>query len=462
MSLFMASPITSSLLFIHRKTEGCLVLIQVLSRGPSDIILKLQTTQEQHHQPSATPERPIIRCACLHSLDSDNHERGNMNSILSSLKSLPPLADFLLPTPEAYSLLLTGFQYFPVVSPRHHTDTANTNQLTIQFTILQWLVSYHPAGKTSLLTSPFNIPGRLAWCLMEIIGPVNLAYILYRTPAQLNIASLPASNKTVATAYILHYINRGFISPWFSAPSMSPIHASIAVSAMAFNWFNSVCLAGWLLGYEVPVTQGFKTDGAAAGPAGKLSAFIHGHPSSPATTQIVPVVGLALFVVGMAGNIYSERTLFRLRREEADTRAEKDKAKSKSSGSDGGNRYSKVYVLPPARGVFRTILFPHYAFEWLEWLGFAMLGTAVFPSRQANITSTHATPVMSLAPWLVPVARWTEAAGLPLPLPAVVFLVNAVANMWPHASWGRKWYVEKFGKERVGWRGSVVPFLPWL
>lgn len=39
-----------------------------------------------------------------------------MASVLSSLRSLPPLTDFISPTPEVYSILLNTFQYFPVVS----------------------------------------------------------------------------------------------------------------------------------------------------------------------------------------------------------------------------------------------------------------------------------------------------------------------------------------------------------
>lgn len=284
-----------------------------------------------------------------------------------------------------------------------------------------------------------------------------MLYIFYKLPPMVNIASLPLSNRLAASLYLIHYANRAIISPWFAAPSMSPIHVLVAGFAILFNWFNSSCITAWLVGYHIPVTQGYKTDGTATGPS---AGTLHGHPTSPFSARILPVIGLGLFAIGMAGNIYSERTLYRLRREEADKRSASAKEKGNAKGEK--NKYHKVYVIPPCQGVFRFILFPHYVFEWLEWLGFALVGTAVFPSRQVNISSTYATPPITLAPWLVPVAQWTQKLSVPLPLPAVVFLVNAVANMLPHARWGRKWYVERFGERAVAGRGAVVPYCPWM
>ncbi|EAL90053.1 3-oxo-5-alpha-steroid 4-dehydrogenase family protein [Aspergillus fumigatus Af293] len=384
-----------------------------------------------------------------------------MGSAFSTfMGSLPPLRDLILPTPQAYTTLLNIFQYFPV------------------FSLVQWAVSWHPAGKGSYQRSWLNIPGKLGWFLMEIVGPANLLYILYKLPPALNITSLPLSNKLVASLYVIHYVNRAIISPFFAAPSMSPMHASVVSMAVLFNWLNSTCLAGWLVGYHVPVL-GYKTDGAVSG--------VPGGPSSySAATHFLPCLGMVLFAAGMIGNIHSERTLFHLRREAAEKRdaAEKSdeditqhgdedhptfiQASSSSSSTDADananakgrkNKYDKVYVIPPARGVFRSILYPHYAFEWLEWLGFSLVGTAVFPAAQAL---AYASPPLPIAPWLKPAAALAETLQVPLPLPAVVFVVNAVANMLPHARWGRKWYVEKFGEKAVAGRGAAVPWCPWL
>ncbi|KAJ5120593.1 uncharacterized protein N7515_009981 [Penicillium bovifimosum] len=163
-------------------------------------------------------------------------------------------------------------------------------------------------------------------------------------------------------------------------------------------------------------------------------------------------------------------SLFRLRREEAEKRVSKKTDDSQLAGEAGntGNKYHKVYVIPPARGVFRYILYPHYVFEWLEWTGFSLAGTAVAPfsalpvSASSSVSSVAIAPPLRLAPWLIPMAWAAGKLSVPLPLPAVIFVVNAVTNMLPHARWGRKWYVEKFGEKAVAGRGAAVPGCAWL
>lgn len=289
---------------------------------------------------------------------------------------------------------------------------------------------------------------------MEIVGPLNLMYNLYLDSP--SFTELPAANQLVAALYCIHYFNRSIISPFFSAPSMSPIHVFIMVNAIAFNWFNSSCLAGWIRGYALPV-PGFNTTGSITSAA-----------SSPPLIKAIPIIGVTLFTIGMVGNIHSETTLFRLRREEADKRTSK-KSDDPTPQSPTNNKYHKVYVIPPTRGVFASILYPHYVFEWLEWTGFALAGTAVYPlsgATKARLASSGAqaaiAPPLSPAPWVWPAVWAADRVGVPLPAPAVVFVVNAVANMLPHARWGRKWYVEKFGEEGVAGRGAVVPSCSWM
>lgn len=300
--------------------------------------------------------------------------------------------------------------------------------------------------------------------MMEIVGPINLIYNLHPT-----WSSLPLANKLVATLYCTHYLNRAIISPLISAPSMSPIHIVVAVMAMLFNWINTSCMAGWLLGYTVPVVQGYRTDGRGTGLV----------TSYPGLENILPVIGGMLFCVGMSGNIYSERMLFHFRREEAERLASSTDKKTDDNPTTGQKSCHKVYVIPPQKGVFRYILYPHYVFEWIEWLGFALVGTAVLPlsTRSGSSTSswayfissysrptvhTVATPPLLLAPWLIPAAWIADRLAVPLPLPAVLFVINAVANMLPHARWGRQWYVEKFGEEAVAGRGAAMPGCSWM
>lgn len=82
----------------------------------------------------------------------------------------------------------------------------------------------------------------------------------------------------------------------------------------------------------------------------------------------------------------------------------------------------KKHYEVPEGGLFRWVLYPHYLCEWIEWAGFWMIG------------------------------------GLAC-APARVFLVNEVATMMPRALAGRRWYVERFGKEKIGGRRAVLPGL---
>jgi 3-oxo-5-alpha-steroid 4-dehydrogenase 1 len=258
-------------------------------------------------------------------------------------------------------------------------------------------------GKTSIL-SPLNLPGRLAWILAESVGPLNLLFIIYSLPSKLHpvpnsptsvlFTGLPVQNELLAALYILHYLNRALITPLL-APSLSPIHVVVSVFMATFQFLNSSNIASWLC-YSAQA-------------------------QSPDSTVYPPLVllGLTLFLAGFALNISAEHTLFSLRRGAA-TRKAKSEGKATVS-------YDKVYVIPPAEGVFTRILYPHYAAEWVEWLGY----------------------------WI-----FAGAVGLGWGTPAAWFVVAEVASMLPRAVQGREWYVGKFGEGRVVGRKAVLP--GWL
>lgn len=317
---------------------------------------------------------------------------------------------------------------------------------------------------------------------MESIGAINLIYMLFfprsnstssYDGAALSVVpflTLPLWNKLVAALYILHYANRAVITPLFLAPSMSPIHAIMICMATAFNYVNSSCLAGWLLGYG-STPAGF--DIPTSSPplvVGKIAPYI-------------PNVGFALFLIGMFGNVHAERTLFNQRIEEAHrrrvattkggksttttttTNSSSNSPSSKDTG-DGNNKsiYSKVYVIPPATGYFRFVMFPHYALEWLEWFGFMLMGFGVVsaPSSAPGAPGAPAmaAPSIPLAPYYAPIAnllinKW----GLSFPFPVIAFLVNSVLTTMARATWGRKWYAERFGEKAVNGRKAAVPYL---
>ncbi|KLJ08487.1 hypothetical protein EMPG_16087 [Blastomyces silverae] len=372
-----------------------------------------------------------------------------MDSLINWSASLPPLQEFLPPvSPEAYIGLLSIFQYFPMVA------------------LIQLATPFYPQGKTSLPSSRLNFPGRYAWLCMESVGALNLLYTLYTGTSMFPNGQFPIWHKVVACLYVLHYLNRAVITPLFLAPSMSPIHLIIIFSAMAFNYLNSSCIAGWLLGYGTPVL----------GSTAPRPQQTHLSRTSSFSTKYFPAeyisyIGLCLFLIGMYGNIKAEGTLFRLRREEAhknNTNTNNNNNNKPKTAQAPQNKYDKVYVLPPTTGLFRTILFPHYVFEWIEWLGFLLIGVSITPappslSSAAASEATTAAPALALAPYYAPLARlMLDKWGLPFPLPAIAFLVNVVATTAVRASWGRRWYVDRFGSEAVGRRGAFVPYVKWL
>ncbi|EER43619.1 conserved hypothetical protein [Histoplasma capsulatum H143] len=248
-----------------------------------------------------------------------------MDTLINWGNSLPPLQEFVPPaSPEAYIALLTIFQYFPLV------------------TFIQLATPFYPQGKTSLPSSRLNFPGRYAWVCMESVGALNIMYTLYTGTSKFPQGQLPIWHKTVACLYVLHYLNRAVITPLFLAPSMSPIHLIIIFSAMGFNYLNSSCIAGWLLGYGTPILGS-----TAPQPQQTRLSRSSSFSAKYFPAEYIPYIGLCLFLIGMYGNIKAEGTLFRLRREEVDNNKNNNKL---TVAQNSKNKYDKVYVLPPPTG----------------------------------------------------------------------------------------------------------------
>lgn len=265
-------------------------------------------------------------------------------------------------------------------------------------------------GKTSAPNSKLNLPGRYAWSIAESVGPINLLYILYSLPRkfkpEMNASSslfgtgLPIQHEIMGMLYVLHYVNRAFVTPILLAPSMSPIHLTVASLMAVFQFMNSSSLAGWIT-YSA-----------------RDSALLSSGTSSP-LVSFFSVVGLSLYILGLAGNIIAETTLFDLRRGAA-------KRKAKSEGR-AQITYDKVYVIPPAEGLFKYILYPHYTMEWVEWAGYWILGGA----------------------WGLGYGYGKSAA--------LWFLINELCTMLPRAWEGKSWYTKRFGAKAVAGRKSAIP-----
>lgn len=55
-------------------------------------------------------------------------------------------------------------------------------------------------GKTSI-DSRFNIPGRIAWIVMELPGVLTLLYLMFTLPAQNGVSTLPITNWLMASLF---------------------------------------------------------------------------------------------------------------------------------------------------------------------------------------------------------------------------------------------------------------------
>ncbi|KAM5455767.1 hypothetical protein MaudCBS49596_001668 [Microsporum audouinii] len=360
-----------------------------------------------------------------------------MEPVTEWAKSLPPRTDFFPVTQPAYAVLLTVFQYF-IIAP-----------------VLQSLTPYYPQGKTSLSKSLFNLPGRYTWCIMESAGVVNFIYIMSTSEQGNGFSGLSTWHKVLAVLYVLHYLNRAIITPLFLAPSMSPIHIEIALFAVGFHYMASSTFAFWLLGYKTVLA----TAGTPEAPGVMYDATIATAPELAGYMTYVPYLGLVIFLVGMYGNIQSENTLFELRKEEAHRRQKKQGGEVAVKGK---SIYDKVYVLPPAEGYFSSILFPHYALEWIEWLGFVIIALSITTLDVTPVVGSAAS-VVPLAPFYAPIVKFLiGTCNLPLPFPVLLTCVNIVATTAVRARWGRTWYIERFGEKAVGNRGAFIPYCKWL
>ena len=125
---------------------------------------------------------------------------------------------------------------------------------------------------------------------------------------------------------------------------------------------------------------------------------------------------MMIFAIGLLANIYHDDELREIRRAAARIQKRREESQGEKASGKG---VEKVYRIPE-NGLFRVVLFPHYLCEWAEWCGFWMVG------------------------------------GLGC-VPARTFVINEITTMLPRAVHGRQWYIERFGKEKIGSKKAVIP-----
>lgn len=130
-------------------------------------------------------------------------------------------------------------------------------------------------------------------------------------------------------------------------------------------------------------------------------------------------LGMMIWALGFFANIFHDDELREIRR--AALRSQKARAAQQDEKEKGGKGVEKVYMIPQ-NGLFELILYPHYLCEWIEWGGFwLMAGSGCVPARN--------------------------------------FVLNEIATMLPRALQGKQWYIERFGKDKVGEKKAVIPWL---
>ena len=214
----------------------------------------------------------------------------------------------------------------------------------------------------------WSINNKVAWTLMEAPVFVTMLAIWWTSGHSLHVPEL-----LLFLLFELHYFQRSFVFPWLmTGKSRMPV--AIMLMGITFNVINGVMQGGGLFWYPNPdFAEG--------------SAYL---------LRWNAIVGIALFIIGLAVNWHSDHVIRHLRQ-------------------PGDTRH---YL--PQRGMYRYVTSANYLGELTEWVGFAL---------------AVATPVA----WVFPI--WTAA------------------NLVPRAHAIHKKYRTEFGDSAVGNRKRIIPFI---
>lgn len=222
-----------------------------------------------------------------------------------------------------------------------------------------------PYGRHTSNNWGFLIPNKLGWFIMELPSLAIMCYFLYRT----NNENYNTVSIFLMCCWILHYINRTVIFPLRTKTAHKKMPVSIVFSAFGFNLVNAPLNGFFFLKFADYQTTIF---------------------SSP-----LFIIGLFLFVIGMAINNYSDTVLINLRK-------------------PGQTEYTI-----PTGFLFNIISCPNLFGEMIEWIGFCLMAQS---------------------------------------FPALSFAVWTICNLLPRAVSHHKWYLQHFPDYPKN-RKAVIPFL---
>ncbi|KAF9473778.1 hypothetical protein BDN70DRAFT_885548 [Pholiota conissans] len=270
-------------------------------------------------------------------------------------------------------------------------------------------------------SSIFLLDGIKAWIFMELISPSCFIYTFLSSPLSVQPPPLPAlsdRHAILALCFLAHYLNRALISP-LRTPSRSKTHIIVPLSGISFNVINGSLMGSYL-----------------------SSPFARMWLQGPTRTSFY--VGLGIWAVGLAGNIYHDEILLNIRL----------KAKSKGKAKEGQGEH---YAIPNG-GMYSLISYPNYFFEWVEWFGFA-LAASPLPFRLGGLTAASVVSSMFNSQTYIDLINTPGQSFVPNLSPPWIFLLSEFLLMVPRAYKGHRWYHDKFGDSYPKDRKAVIPFV---
>lgn len=208
-------------------------------------------------------------------------------------------------------------------------------------------------GKLTSQNSQFLLSSRFSWIIQEIPNLVVSGYFVYEyiSKSEMNIVNI-----VVISCFILHYIHRTLIFPFFIENTYSFTILPV-VSAFVFTSINSFLQC--------------------------RSVLLFSEYSENYLTNIDFIVGLSVFILGMIINIYHDYSMILQRKSHLSKIKEKDKKQdnqddnlSKISLNTNKTNIPDKYILPHG-GLFEFIDCPNYFGEFIEWLGFGIMSRTI-------------------------------------------------------------------------------------
>ena len=213
------------------------------------------------------------------------------------------------------------------------------------------------------------VKGSIGWMVQEVPAIPTL-YLAYFQITRSFFPNLPV------VLWTIHYIHRALIYPL--KRTLSPTRVDVVLLALCFNLANGVWIGRQCASWKTNSTSAL-------------------------------IIGLCIFFTGFVGNQWSDDVMAEQRQ-------------SPSNGTIKVESKGKTYVLLN-KGIYKYVIAPNYSFEFIEWIGFALL---------------------------------LEAKKFS---PAWVFVLWTFCNLGPRGRLHLEWYRENFGANAVKNRKAMIPFV---